>query len=455
MRRAGITVFAIVAITALSAAPGAAETYKVSDLDTLTRLVQFEAEPGDIIELQPGYYYFEADRIRCNRSGTPEKPIIVRGIIEDGKLPVIDAVRVNVKRCVFNVRTGVHDVVFENMEIKNCAGSRYGDRETYGHNASAFYFEGSHNITCRNIDSHHNEDGFFATHGADCILIENCRVHHNGTEYTGEHNRTHNFYFCAKRQIVRNSYIHDSTEGENFKSRADSSIFAYNWVDEEAIYSVAVDSGGAEGTLWLGNVVMKRTNLGHGQGRLLGVGDGTGVASGKLFAINNTFITIFPRDFYLFTERSSTTDVFLFNNVFAGPAQRFLDRNGKGGVTGSHNWIQAGIADVPEGLENTLSGEDPGFVDQEGFDFRLRAGSPLLDKGLSREDIAPYVREVTDFHKREVDGVSPSPIYLRAVEEIESGAPGSEPLRKAVGCSERAAADALDIGAYEYVKPAE
>lgn len=455
MRRACRTAFAIVAIAAIFAAQGAAETYKVSDLDTLTRLVQFEAEPGDVIELQPGYYYFEADRIRCDRSGTPEKPIIVRGVIEDGKVPVIDGVRVNVKRSIFNVRPGVHDVVFENMEIKNCAGSRYLDRETFGHNAGAFYFEDSHNITCRNIESHHNEDGFFATHGADCILIENCHVHHNGTEYTGEHNRTHNFYFCAKRQMVRNSYIHDSTEGENFKSRADSSIFAYNWVDEEAIYSVAVDSGGADGTLWIGNVVAKRTNLGHGQGRLLGVGDGTGVASGKLFAINNTFITIFPRDFYLFSEQSSTTDVFLFNNVFAGPGERFLDKNGQGAVTGSHNWIQAGTVDVPEGMENTLSGDDPGFIDAATFDFRLTADSPLVDGGLTHADTAPYVRQVTDFHKGEVDGVRPSPIYLQAVRDVESGAPTFEPRRKAAGYQARPAGGAVDLGAYEYVKPAE
>jgi len=452
MRKAAMA-SSILLLAAAFSAPASAQTYTVGDLEALTRLVQFEAEPGDLIELEPGYYRFEADRIRCDRSGTPEKPIIVRGVIANGRMPVIDAEGTNVKRCVFNVRPGVHDVVFENMEIKNAAGSRYPDRETYGHNASAFYFENCHNITCRNIDSHHNEDGFFATHGADCILIENCHVHHNGTEYTGEHNRTHNFYFCAKRQMVRNCYIHHSTEGENFKSRADSTIFAHNWVDEEAIYSVAVDSGGGDGTLWLGNVVMKRSELGHGQGRLLGVGDGTGVASGKLFAINNTFITIFPRDFYLFTEKSSTTDVFLYNNVFAGPGTRFLDRNGKGAITGSHNWIQAGIADVPAGLERTIFGDDPGFADQASYEFRPAAGSPLIEAGLSREAIAPYIDEVADFHKAELDGVRPSPIYLNAVEEIQSGAPAFEPLKKAVGAGRRPVSGTLDIGAFEYVKP--
>ncbi|MHC4712939.1 MAG: right-handed parallel beta-helix repeat-containing protein [Planctomycetota bacterium] len=453
MRNWLLSIVAVVTVSVLCSPATFGETYKVDSLDALEKLVQHEAEPGDVIELEPGYYYFEKDRIRCNRSGTPDKPIIVRGIIKDGKSPVIDAIRVNVKRCVFNVRPGVHDIVFENMEIKNCAGSRYPDaEETYGHNAGAFYFENCHNITCRNIESHHNEDGFFATHGADCILIENCEIHHNGTEYTGEHNRTHNFYFCAERQIVRNCYIHHSTEGENFKSRAANTIFAYNWVDEEAIYSVAVDSGGAKNTLWVGNVVMKRTNLGHGQGRLLGIGDGTGVATGTLVALNNTFITIFPRDFYLFTEASSTCDAILLNNVFAGPGEVFLDKNGKGTITGSNNWLKAGIKSVPEGLENTVSDDNPGFVDAAAFDFRLKADSPLIDGGLPREKTMEYVKLVTDNARAETD-VKPSPIWLNAVKEIEESIPSFEPIRKGYGFTKRADDGKPDIGAYEYVKP--
>ncbi len=428
-----------------------AEVYQVSDLDTLEDLLQNKAEPGDVIELQPGYYYFEKDRIRCERSGTPDAPIIVRGILKDGKSPVIDAIRVNVKRCVFNVKPGVHDIVFENMEIKNAAGSRYPDREeTYGVNASAFYFENCHNITCRNIDSHHNEDGFFATHGADCILIENCHIHHNGTETKERHNATHNFYFCAKRQLVRNSHIHHATDAENFKSRADSTIFAYNWVAEEYAYSVAVDSGGKDNTLWLGNVIIKRTYEGINQGRLLGVGDGTGVATGTLVALNNTFITVFPRDFYLFTFESATADVVFINNIFAGPGESFMDHNGKGSVTGSNNWIRKGTKGVPDTFENTIYGDDPGFVNFDQRNLCPKADSPLLKAGQEVETSMTYVKLVTDFHKGEVDGVSPSPIYLSAVNEIESSTLLFSPARKGYSSKGSAAGTGIDIGAYTY-----
>lgn len=426
-----------------------AEVYRIRDFRQLEYLVEEKVLPGDIIEIPPGHHYFEYDRISIQRSGAPDKPIIIRGVMENGRRPVIDAIRVNIHRSVFVLPQDVHDIVIENLEICNAAGRRYPDRiPKYGVNSSAVYFEGSKNITVRNCDFHHNEDGLFATHEADCILIENSAIHHNGTEFKGRHNRTHNFYFCAKRQIVRNCYIHHPTEGENFKSRGDNTILAYNWIDEEAIYSTAVDSGGSKNTLWVGNVIMKRTNLGHGQGRLLGLGDGTGVASGKLLVLNNTFITFFPRDFYLYTHKSSTGDVMLIGNVFAGPGEVLLEKNGIGEVSGSHNWIRSGLGGLPEVFKNTLSGEDPGFVNAEDYDFRPKEGSPLVDSGISRAELEDSVRAVTE-NSRTAFETRPSPIWLEAVKNIEESIPGYSPVRKGYGFQKRTDDGRLDIGAYE------
>jgi hypothetical protein len=196
---------------------------------------------------------------------------------------------------------------------------------------------------------------------------------------------------------------------------------------------------------------MKRTNLGHGQGRLLGVGDGTGVASGTVVVLNNTFVTTFPRDFYLFTEKSSTGDVILINNVFAGPGKVLLEKNGAGDVTGSHNWIPRGLEGVPEGLANTLLGEEPGFVNAKGLDFRPAADSPLVDSGIARVEFEEYVKLVTD-NSRNAFTTEPSPIWLKAIQEIEDSIPSYSPVPKGHGFQKRTDDGKLDIGAYEALK---
>ena len=158
--------------------------------------------------------------------------------------------------------------------------------------------------------------------------------------------------------MVKNCYIGHANESQNWKSRGDNTIFAFNWVDEDYSYSLGADSGNAHNTLWLGNLVMKRTFEGIGQGRIGGLGDGTGLAQGTVVALNNTFVTVRPRDFHLFTERSSTGDFYCVNNAFVGPGMVFLDHNGKGKVYGTNNWIAGEALNVPNAMEETIRNDD-------------------------------------------------------------------------------------------------
>ena len=99
---------ALISVVIIALTPGGAEviraaTYRVSDLETLARVVGQTAQPGDVVELRPGTYHLAVDRIPVMCSGTSEQPIVIRGVVRDGVRPVIDASRVNVRRCVFRV----------------------------------------------------------------------------------------------------------------------------------------------------------------------------------------------------------------------------------------------------------------------------------------------------------------------------------------------------------------
>ncbi len=409
------------AILIAAALPAFAAVRRITGIEALREACEMKANPGDIIEIQPGAYYLDTRFIHVLRSGEPDKPITIRGVVTDGKTPVIDASRANVDRGIFRLEQSTHDIVFEDLELRNAKGARFSNRATYGYNAGAIYFQGN-SITARRVHSHHNEMGWFATHNADHILIENCEVDHNGTQSPEGEGPTHNFYFNARHQIVRNCYIHDSVEAQNFKSRGGNTIFAYNWVEEDAGYSVEVASDNDGNTLWIGNVIIKRAAPG-GMRRILGVGDGVDSARGTLTLINNTIISTQPEDRYLFTQAKATCNVVLINNVFAGPSTRLLDLHGTGRITGTNNWFQRGM-EVPDTIADSRFGDDPGFVDAAAHDFHPRPGSPLIGAGLA------------------------APSFLNDAHKPERAVPECEPTKAIPKVVKRAAAGGLDIGAF-------
>jgi hypothetical protein len=313
--------------------------------------------------------------------------------------------------------------VVENLELREARGSGRQGSE-YSNNAAAAYILGS-NIKFRNCYSHHNDNGWFSTDSAVNTVLEGCETAYNGKPAGSEGNATHNHYVNSRGLTVRYCYIHHSTEGQNFKGRCEHAVLAYNWIEEEGNYSVEVASGNGHNTVWIGNVILKRSAWG-GQRRLLGMGDGTEVARGTLSLIHNTIVTRRPEDQFLFCHPSATTDLWLYNNLFAGPGRTLFDWQGSGHIGGSGNFFPAGLS-VPAGLAKSISGDDPGFVDPAAGDFRLRADSVCRDAGVS------------DPRARDEAG--------KTVHTL----PTQEPRRRRTGATERHKVGKPDIGAFEYI----
>jgi hypothetical protein len=405
------------------AQPAAGATRPIRDLAALKHALENSAEPGDLLLLQPGVYALDTARLSVRRSGTPERPITLRGVVRDGQRPVLDGSRANINRGLLYFWPETHDWVVEGLEFRNARGSgRAGQR--YSSNAAAAYIQGT-NLTFRNCYSHHNDNGWFSTHDAVNTILEACETAYNGKLPGTQENATHNHYVNSRSLIVRYCYIHHSTDAQNFKSRCEHAVLAYNWIEEEAGYSVEVASGNEHNTLWIGNVIVKRRAPG-GQRRLLGVGDGTGVARGTLAMVHNTFVTRQPEDFFLYSHPSATTDLLLFNNIFSGPGRTLLQWNGSGRIEGGGNFFQRGLG-PPAGLTQSVVADAPGFVDFEAGDLRLRASSVCRDAGVA------------------------NPRYRDEAGSMARADASHQPRRRLAGATRRRIVGRPDIGAYEYL----
>ena len=371
----GLAVAACTLAALVSPRPGHAAVVKVSNFAEVMDAVG-RANPGDIIEVQPGVYKPTQGRNSIRRAGEPGKPIIMHGVVRDGQRPAFDAEGQDIDRGIFYIWETAHDWVFENLEFRNAHGGK-----THSRNAAAAYIKAS-NITFRNCYSHDNENGWFSTSTAENTLLEFCETAFNGAN----DGHTHNHYVSSRSITLRGCYVHDSRGGQNYKDRSQHTVLEYNWFQNAGNYDIDWASNGQNNALMIGNVVVRLNDFGNR--KIINLGDGTGVRGGIITLINNTIIALDDR--YRVFERvaSSTARLVLYNNIVYGSRTVFS----KAGwdafpTTGGNNWFPASARDVvatnaPQ-LQGSIFGEEPGFVDFAAGDYRLEADSPCRDTGIA------------------------------------------------------------------------
>ncbi len=206
---------------------------------------------------------------------------------------------------------------------------------------------------------HDNQNGILT--GADPesdIVIRRSRFFRSGA---GD-GYTHNLYVGAVRSLtVTGSWLWGADVGHELKSRAARTIIVGNRIDDAdatASYSIDLPNGGL--ALVAGNVIIQGPRSENPT--LVSYGaEGLTNPSHRIRVFHNTFVNRRASGTFVQLAVASRADI--RNNLLVGP----------GDLTGPVDPASAGA--------NRRIGTG-GFVDAAADDFRLRASSPAVDRGV-------------------------------------------------------------------------
>ena len=243
----------------------------------------------------------------------------------------------------------------ENIEF---SGARVPDG-----NGAGIRLEGK-NLTVRRCRFHDCEDAILTGKNPEStVVIEHCEFSY--CSLNTDPVITHNLYIGeVKKLVYRFNYSHHAMLANVVKSRAAESHIMYNRLTAEVdggdSFVVDLPNGGK--AYIVGNVLQKSPRA-NNQFFVVYGREGIKHAENELYVVNNTMVNNLGKG--LFVEINKVKPDFkavVRNNIFAG----------KGTAC---NWPTAV-------LEGNFTGGDPLFVNPAEWDYRLKKGSPCIDKGV-------------------------------------------------------------------------
>jgi hypothetical protein len=406
---------------------GPTRTYKtLQDVATLVA-------PGDLV-LVDGDATYPGGAVFSN-SGTASGRITIRGVVVNGKRPIINGGPKN------GIEIDAADYyTIETLEITGAPKAGLG---IFGDQ-----------VEIRDVVIHDCVNGMMGWgQHTGSVLMEYCEIYRCGREASGGMAAAHGIYMATDELAhpgaifrLQFCYIHDGTGGNNVKTRAERNEIYYNWIEgatHHGMELVGPDPADnrkvkpdlkREDSDVVGNVIIVTT---AGSGARVG-GDGTGYTNGRYRFVNNTFILNGSSDGVRTYSRLQTIE--MHNNAFynkqAASGTQVIDdatvnwANGRQ-VKGSNNWIQTGTNSIPVEFTATIFGTSPGFADLSTNNVMLTSGSPLINVG----NPAPVTFATYSF---------PNPLFPPAYQ------PPLHTLLPVGTASFRPANGTIDIGAYEF-----
>jgi len=375
--------------------------YKVGpgqDLSELDQVPFDDLKPGDKVKI----YYRKAPyraRIILRRSGTSQRPIVIMGVMSQGKRPVIDGANAilfqkesnqNPGRYLIRIgddRTGDHIHIL-NLTLRNANNTETtienNQKRAYTDNAAGVWIIKGRHIKISNCLIYSCGNGILTWHAPavthltmiGCILVK------NGNHANPQSDQEHNAYLGAANTIVESCYFGKPfANGQNLKDRGMNTIIRYNWIEEGNNRQLdLVDYKGykkADAYVY-GNVLIQGAKS-HNHNMIHWGGDGGHSRSGTLYLFNNTIIGRHPIARYIDVQYPDCR-VDSRNNIFMGMGTLW---NRMGTFYGSNNWISNQIQ-CPEGMVLRIRGDVPGFLNYEKkYRYLPLPGAAVVNAGTN------------------------------------------------------------------------
>jgi MYXO-CTERM domain-containing protein len=354
-RSSFLTVFTALGVVAAATAPAAAATLTVGAGKTYANpcAAVAAAQPMDEIDISPGTY---TDTCSINKAG-----LTLKGV---GGQPKID-----LSAGTPSGQKGIYVIDADGVTIENLELTGAHIDPGSGENGAGIRIEAT-NLTVRGCYIHDNQDGILGAPltAGGTLLIESTEFSHNGMGNGCDDGNgcTHNLYIGANFATFTFQYnwSHDLAtdtpdKGHLLKSRAQQTFVLYNRITGEMdtdSYEIDIPQGGL--AVVVGNMVQKPSTAGN-PNMLSYAEEGATNPDKRIFVVNNTFVSDHAGGNFLNITNGGT--LVAHNNIFVG--------------TGTPSSTGALSAD-------NLSGVDPLFVNQAGYDYTLMAGSPAIGKGV-------------------------------------------------------------------------